>query len=118
MFVLLAGLSSLVILPLLLWFVPETLQYKVLQRFSSQQPTAAGKIAEAATILGQVCWLPPGTSGLQCMILRQLPYLLACACMASIFPPAYSSGAVLNGGLVHSTCLGILCGPAKPQAPH
>jgi predicted MFS family arabinose efflux permease len=54
MFVLLAGLSSLVILPLLLLCVPETLQYKVLQRLSKKQPAAALKVAEAATILGQV----------------------------------------------------------------
>lgn len=54
MFVLLAGLSALVILPLLLLCVPETLQYKVLQRLSKKQPAAALKVAEAATILGQV----------------------------------------------------------------
>jgi predicted MFS family arabinose efflux permease len=55
MFVLLAGLSALVILPLLLWFVPETLQHKVMQRLSRQQPAVALKVAEAATILEQVC---------------------------------------------------------------
>lgn len=55
MFVLLAGLSALVILPLLLWCVPETLQHKVMQRLSHQEPAAALKVAEAATILEQVC---------------------------------------------------------------
>jgi predicted MFS family arabinose efflux permease len=54
-FVLLAGLSTLVILPLLLCFVPETMQYKVMQRYSRQQPAAASKMVEAETILGQVC---------------------------------------------------------------
>lgn len=54
MFVLLAGLSTLVILPLLLLCVPETLQYKVVQRLTKQQPVAALKMAEAPTILGQV----------------------------------------------------------------
>lgn len=55
MFVLLAGLSALLILPLLLWCVPETLQHKVMQRLNHQQPAVALKVAEAATILEQVC---------------------------------------------------------------
>lgn len=62
MFVLLATISALVILPLLLWCVPETLQYKVMQSLAKQQPDKAKKIAEAQDILGQVgvaqCCLP------------------------------------------------------------
>jgi hypothetical protein len=65
MFVLLAALSTAVILPALLWFVPETLQYKVVQQRASSSEGAANatKVAEAETILAQV---------------RELASLLAC----------------------------------------
>jgi hypothetical protein len=58
MFVLLAALSAAVILPALLWFVPETLQYKVVQQRaasgSSEGAAKGAKVAEAEAILAQV----------------------------------------------------------------
>lgn len=77
MFALLAALSTLVILPLLVWCVPETLQYKVLQRLGREQP-AVSKIAEAQSILGRVSTQNSNASigQLHCMLLRLCPCTL------------------------------------------
>lgn len=53
-FMLLAGLAALVILPLLVFCVPETLQYKVLQQLSRRQQGNAVNVKEAQAILGKV----------------------------------------------------------------
>lgn len=55
MFAFLAALTGACILPLLLLGVPETLQYKVLQRLLRTQPEVVSRLKEAPEILGQVC---------------------------------------------------------------